>query len=627
MDSEKKNTLSTLLIFVTLSFITILIDFLYHNDYLPDNVILKYISLFYLKYNNKIIIFKIIYIVLLAGTFYLSPSYKFVNVRTNKERLIAFGLFFFSSLMIIFGFINIWFYDNIVYILLIAFNIFFASYAIPNEKSNFKEEDLINKNSNLKGELSFNFKTENGILVVHSPQQGIWIEGGAGSGKSASLVEPIIYQSIKNNMAGLIYDYKGNPPTLGLTAYNSILQTKSKINFAIINFAQLKSSLRCNPLSPKYLHSYLYAMESSDIIMKNLNKSWIKKTDFWADNAINYFSNVIWYLRVYRPDICTLPHAVSLALSNYEDVLNLLSTDSDIKKAMSSIIVAHEKNAESQIAGIVSSVQISLNKLYNREVFWIMGSDELDLDITNKNNPTMLTVCNNPKIQQSLSPAISLIISTCIQQMNTQGKQPSSFIIDEQPTIYIKDLDNLPATARSNKVCTILAAQDYSQLENNYSKEEAKTIISNLGNQFTGMTNNQDTARRVSGMYGKIKKQQHTFSQNDNNITKNEQIQMEEILQARDVFGQNIGHFMGKIAGGKPPFFSTTFEYFDHKKIFPNKINEIPEFGLQTNSGDINLDRKIFDNLVEVNFEKINQDINDLLEEVKNIRISKQEKE
>ena len=50
-------------------------------------------------------------------------------------------------------------------------------------------------------------------------------------------------------------------------------------------------------------------------------------------------------------------------------------------------------------------------------------------------------------------------------------------IFDEFPTIYFNGIDNLIATARSNKVAVTLAVQDYSQLKKDYVSEQAEVML------------------------------------------------------------------------------------------------------------------------------------------------------
>ena len=83
------------------------------------------------------------------------------------------------------------------------------------------------------------------------------------------------------------------------------------------------------------------------------------------------------------------------------------------------------------------------------------------------------------------------------------GKLKSSIIIDELPTIYFKGLDNLIATARSNKVAVLLGFQDFSQLVRDYGDKEAKVVMNTVGNIFSGQVVGE-TAKTLSERFGKV---------------------------------------------------------------------------------------------------------------------------
>jgi type IV secretory pathway TraG/TraD family ATPase VirD4 len=76
-------------------------------------------------------------------------------------------------------------------------------------------------------------------------------------------------------------------------------------------------------------------------------------------------------------------------------------------------------------------------------------------------------VGNNPDRQNIYSAALGLYNSNC-QTHQQKRTAKSSVIIDELPTIYFRGLDNLIATARSNKVAVCLGFQDFSQLTRDY---------------------------------------------------------------------------------------------------------------------------------------------------------------
>ena len=108
----------------------------------------------------------------------------------------------------------------------------------------------------------FRFETASGPLVIHKPQQNVYIDGGPGSGKSESWIKGIIYQCAERNYAGFVYDWEGDPtkeksPILSRIAYGSIEHFRNKgmetPRFAYINFVDMSRTVRVNVLSPQYM--------------------------------------------------------------------------------------------------------------------------------------------------------------------------------------------------------------------------------------------------------------------------------------------------------------------------------------------------------------------------------------
>ena len=120
------------------------------------------------------------------------------------------------------------------------------------------------------------------------------------------------------------------------------------------------------------------------------------------------------------------------------------------------------------------------------QLYWVMTGDDFTLDLNNPNEPKILCVGNNPDRQNIYSAALGLYNSRIVKLVNKKGQLKSSIIIDELPTIYFRGIDNLIATARSNKVAVCLGFQDYSQLARDYGDKEAKVIQNTVGNIFSG---------------------------------------------------------------------------------------------------------------------------------------------
>lgn len=353
----------------------------------------------------------------------------------------------------------------------------------------------------------FSLNRETKIL---NPYAGIFISGGAGSGKSKSIIEPLIKEAGKKEFTGVIYDFKFPE----LAQYVETAYTESPVSRYYFNFEDLKRSNKINPISPDIMTKESFAREFAYTILVNLNPQMISKPDFWSDNATALLSSVFWFLREKYPSYCTLPHAISMILQpNFEALLRELSSVPKCAEMIAPIMTAYEQGADNQLAGVLSSLQISLGKINFNEVYYLMGESDFNLELNNPDSKGILTIGNNPQLSSTYAPLIGLILTSISKQLNRQGKEKSIFMLDEFPTVYIPNVEQLPATARSNKVATILACQDIAQMTDKYGREKAETILSNLGNQFYGRTPNPQTAKRISDIFGKEEKQVISVSQ------------------------------------------------------------------------------------------------------------------
>lgn len=151
--------------------------------------------------------------------------------------------------------------------------------------------------------------------------------------------------------------------------------------------------------------------------------------------------------------------------------------------------------------GQIASAKIPLSRMINPQLYWIMTGDDFTLDINNPKEPKILCVGNNPDRQNIYGAALGLYNSRIVKLINKKGMLKSSVLIDELPTIYFKGLDNLIATARSNKVAVCLGFQDFSQLKRDYGDKEAAVVMNTVGNIFSGQVVGETakTYRNVSG--------------------------------------------------------------------------------------------------------------------------------
>ena len=461
--------------------------------------------------------------------------------------------------------------------------IFYASYLLffkgkpkKSKTSIFEKPKKIEK----ENEDNFVFKTSKGNINLLNPFRGIYIQGGAGSGKSASIFEPIIQQCGEKQFTGILYDFKSPELTnLTFSGYASGL-----IKVKNIDFKQPQLSDRLNPIHPKYLAKSSIAIEYAQVVINNLIPETIKKGDFWSNNAKMILASVIWFLRNEHPEFCTLPHTISLILHTPADKLvEKISQNYESGGMVASLKESIERGAERTVAGMLATLQNALSTLNSKDIFWILSADEVDLHLNKKESPAFLCLGNDSTLPQTYSPIISLIISVALRQMNQPNQLKSVILLDEAPTIFIPNIEQIPATGRSNKIATVFGVQDYSQLANKYGQDIAQVIISNLGNQFFGRVTNGKTAEMVQNLFGKADKTYISKSEgggtsgqfvhlgsNTNNGT-SENIQERDRVKANDLVNLSQGEFYGIIAEGSPREFLKT--QFNRAEIVNTNIN------------------------------------------------------
>ena len=131
--------------------------------------------------------------------------------------------------------------------------------------------------------------------------------------------------------------------------------------------------------------------------------------------------------------------------------------------------------------------------------------------------------------------------------INKKGLLKSSVIIDELPTIYFKGLDNLIATARSNKVAVCLGFQDFSQLVCDYGDKEAKVVINTVGNIFSGQVVGE-AAKTLSERFGKVLQKRQSISINCQDVSTSINTQMDSLIPPSKISSLTQGMFVGSVS-------------------------------------------------------------------------------
>ena len=493
------------------------------------------------------------------------------------------------------------------------------------ENESFMQETRLMQNEysvNLPTRFYYKKKWNKGWINVVNPFRASMVLGTPGSGKSYAIVNNYIKQQIEKGFAMYIYDYKF--PDLSEIAYNHLLHHldayEVKPQFFVINFDDPRKSHRCNPINPAFMTDISDAYESAYTIMLNLNRSWIQKQgDFFVESPIILLAAIIWFLKIYEDGkYCTFPHAIEFLNRPYAQIFPILTSYDELANYLSPFMDAWEGGAQDQLQGQIASAKIPLSRMISPALYWVMTGDDFSLDINNPNEPKVLVVGNNPDRQNIYSAALGLYNSRIVKLINKKKQLKSSVIIDELPTIYFRGLDNLIATARSNKVAVCLGFQDFSQLTRDYGDKESKVIQNTVGNVFSGQVVGE-TAKTLSERFGKVLQQRQSMTINRNDKSTSISTQMDSLIPASKISNLTQGMFVGAV--------SDNFDERIDQKIFHAEIvvdsakvsaemkayQPIPIIADFTNEdGSDNLKETI-----EANYKRVKQEIISLVESEK----------
>ncbi|MBC5862829.1 conjugal transfer protein MobC [Flavobacterium turcicum] len=481
------------------------------------------------------------------------------------------------------------------------------------ENETFPQEERLLENEysiNLPAKYYLKNKLKKSWINIINPFRAVMVLGTPGSGKSYFVIRHVITQHIRKGFTMFIYDFKFDD--LSKIAYNTWLNYKhlypNPPQFYVINFDDLTRTHRCNPLEPSAMTDITDASESARTILLGLNREWIKRQgDFFVESPINFLSAIIWYLKKYKDgEFCTLPHVIELMQADYDSLFTLLRTEKEIEVLINPFVNAYLNDVMEQLEGQIASAKIAMARLSSPQLYYVLSGNDFTLDINNPDDPKIVCMGNNPQKIQIYGAVLSLYVNRLVKQVNQKGKQKSSLIFDEFPTIYLNNMDSLIATARSNKVATCLGIQDFSQLRKDYGREQADVIMNITGNIISGQVTG-DSAKQLSERFGKIMQDRESLSINSGDTSISRSKQLESAVPPSKISSLSSGEFVGMVADD--PDCKIDLKTF-HCEIVNDHLALKKE---QENYEDITVIRMVDNSMVQRNYLQIKQDIQDII--------------
>ena len=452
----------------------------------------------------------------------------------------------------------------------------------------------------------YNKKFRHGWININNPFRGTFVIGTPGSGKSFSVIEPFIRQHSEKGFSMMVYDYKF--PTLATKLYYHYRKNKEKgkipkgCKFNMINFVDVEYSRRVNPIQHKYIDNLTAAQETADTLVQALQRgkesSGGGSDQFFQTSAVNFLAACIYFFVNYNrkpydkdgneliaetvpdktyPEIRRLtgrvfdefgketepdhwlgeysdmPHVLSFLNLDYNTIFEILQTDPEVFPLLAPFKTAFQNKAMEQLEGMIGTLRVQTSRLATKESYWVFhrDGDDFDLKISDPANPSYLLIANDPEKESIIGTLNAMILNRLVTRVNSgMGKNvPVSIIVDELPTLYFHKIDNLIATARSNKVCVVLGFQELPQLEANYGKVNMEKIVSIIGNVISGSARNKETLEWLSNdIMGKIVQTKTNLSIDEAKTSVSINESLENMLPPSKISDMATGWLCGQVA-------------------------------------------------------------------------------
>ncbi len=427
------------------------------------------------------------------------------------------------------------------------------------EESFAQNTELVKTESSINIPYLFKFKQRmNRGWINLNPFRGTMVIGTPGSGKSFGIINPAIRQMMQKGFCLCIYDFKF--PDLAQIAYFHYLIKKKNdsdydYNFAVINLDNVEQSKRINPFKRDYIKTLADAQEMAESMVSSLQKgggSGGGSEQFFTQSAVNFLSSCIYFFATYENGkFSDLPHILSFINKSYKEIFDTLYTHEELSSLLSPFKTAYDNKAFDQLEGQIGTLKIFISRLATKESFWVFSGDDLNLKITDRSEPTIMILASDPSTQDINSALYSAVLNRTLKLINSKNNLPGGIIADEFPTIYIHKIDNIVATARSNKVAVVLGLQELPQLRQFYKKDVADTIVSIIGNVISGSARDKNTLDWLERMFGKIKQKSYSQSISQQGTTTSINERMEAMIPAGKIAALKTGEMVGLIAQDK----------------------------------------------------------------------------
>jgi type IV secretory pathway TraG/TraD family ATPase VirD4 len=332
-------------------------------------------------------------------------------------------------------------------------------------------------------------------LFLPDVQRGTAVAGAPGSGKTFSVIDPMLRSAVELGYPIILYDFKYPTQCSRIAAY------AKSLGYRIDIFAPgFPESQVCNPLD--FLRDATdaeTARQIASVLNKNFKLANAGPEDPFFGPAGDQLTEGVFVLAkaTKYPDLITCQTILDMdQLGNRVDAADL---NLWVKKSFGQFLSV--KGSEKTAASIQGTANNNFNRFTKPGLVGAFaGPTSLPLDLSGRQ---MLIVGLDRERRDVVGPLAATILHMIVTRNVVQKrKDPLVVCLDELPTLYLPSLVNWLNENREDGFCGILGFQNMTQLEKAYGKEVARAIITGCSTKAIFNPGEPDSAKIFSEILG-----------------------------------------------------------------------------------------------------------------------------
>jgi type IV secretory pathway TraG/TraD family ATPase VirD4 len=357
----------------------------------------------------------------------------------------------------------------------------------------------------------YNIKPQANTIFIPDGQRGTAVCGAPGSGKTFSVIDPMIRSVIDQGFPICLYDFKFP----GGQAEIHAAYARNKGYDVRIFAPGFEGSESCNLLD--FLRS-ADDSETAGQIAKVLNKNFSLNGGKGAEDPFFQMSGDQLIKAVLQlaklsdyPDFLTCQKILALDPSDLIDRVKAADISPWVKVSWDQFMSMRE--SEKTAASVAAIASLMFTNFVSPDILpCLCGKSTIPLDLQGKQ---MIIFGMDQNRRDIIGPILATVLHMIVvRNIAKKRSDPLAVFLDELPTIALPNLVNWLNESRSAGFCGTLGFQNMTQLEQAYGKEACRAILSGCNTKFIFNPGEYESAKYFSDYLGdeEIRYQQKTRS-------------------------------------------------------------------------------------------------------------------